>query len=134
MAGFSQPKATETTESQQRLGTNKRTNMQQNMNQTLAGSSNAAKGGFEKPQLQSVEYNPYIITVLNQLQWKKMLENQQTKKEEKNIKKKKSAKKKKKTKWATVWKMRVTHLHGNRKEQYENDSWKYELKEGIEMD
>ena len=67
MAGFSQPKATETTESHQRSGTNKRTIMQQNMNQTLAAISNAAKGGFEKPQLQSDEYDPYIITVLNQL-------------------------------------------------------------------
>ena len=67
MAGFSQPKATETTESQQRFGTNKRTIMQQNMNQTLAAISNAAKGSFEKPQLQSDEYDPYIITVLNQL-------------------------------------------------------------------
>ena len=67
MAGFSQPKATKTTESQQRLGTNKQTKMQQNMNHTMEASSDAAKGGFEKPQLQSDEYDPYIITVLNQL-------------------------------------------------------------------
>ena len=67
MAGFSQPKATITTESQQRLGTNKRTEMQQNMNLIIAGSSHAAKGDSEKPQLQSDEYNPYIIVVLSQL-------------------------------------------------------------------
>ena len=65
IAGFSQPKATETTQSQQGLETNKQTDMQQNMNQTLEASSNAAKGGFEKPQLQSDDYNPYIKTVLD---------------------------------------------------------------------
>ena len=67
MAGFSQPKATITTESQQRLGTNKQTKMQQNMNTTLEASSNADKGGFEKPNLQCDEYDPYIIIVMNQL-------------------------------------------------------------------
>ena len=83
MAGFIQPKATETTKSQQRLGTNKRTIMQQNMNQTLAASSDAAKGGFEKPQLQSDEYDPYIITVLNQLQCKKLYKTNENTRERK---------------------------------------------------
>ena len=86
MAGFIQPKATETTKSQQRLGTNKRTIMQQNMNQTLAASSNAARGGFEKPQLQSDEYDPYIITVLNQLQCNNEKIQEQKNKPEKNEK------------------------------------------------
>ena len=122
MAGFSQPKATETTESQQRLGTNKRTNMQQNMNQTLSGSSNAAKGGFEKPQLQSDEYDPYIITVLNQLQCKKLSTTNKNTREKKQKEEKKRKTENKNKMGYTVWKMRVIHRHRNGKEQNEKDS------------
>ena len=58
----SQPKATKNDQISAKIR-----NKQTKITQSLAGSSIAAKGGFEKPQLQSDNYYLYIITVLNQL-------------------------------------------------------------------